>query len=94
MKESYRDTGYCFVETTGSSILTDDSIEFIGGVTLQSEPEVIFISDGVSLPEDMPEYRDAETLKSIRAGKIVLFQNSRLEKLKEKYGLIEEYNIG
>jgi len=92
VEESYRGTGYCFVETTGPSIITDDSIEYVGGITLDSEPEVIFISDGESLPENLPEYEDAETMKRIRQGKFVLFKNLKLEYLKARYGLVEEYN--
>ena len=91
VKESYRETGYCFVETTGPSIITDDSIEYVGGIKLESEPEIIFISDGESLPENIPEYKDAETMKRIRQGKFVLFASSRLKDLKERYGLVEVY---
>ena len=90
--ESYRGTGYCFVETTGPAIITDDSIEYVGGIKLDSEPEVILISDGESLQENLREYRDAETMKRMRQGKFVLFRDSKLEALKERYGLIEEYN--
>ena len=92
-EKSYKETGYCFIETTGPSIITDDAIEYVGGLTLNSEPEVISISNGTSLPENLPEYKDAETMKRIRAGKFVLFADSKLEKLREKYGLVEEYNI-
>jgi hypothetical protein len=92
-EESYKGTGYCFVETTGPSIITDNSIEYVGGITLDSQPEVIFISDGESLPEGLQEYKDAETMKRIRQGKFVLFRDLKLEALKERYGLVEEYNI-
>ena len=91
-EESYKGTGYCFVETTGPSIITDDSIEYVGGITLDSQPEVIFISDGESLPGGLQEYRDAETMKRIRQGRFVLFRDLKLEALKERYGLVEEYN--
>lgn len=91
-EESYKGTGYCFVETTGPSIITDDGIEYVGGITLDSQPEVIFISDGESLPEGLQEYKDAETMNRIRQGKFVLFRDLKLEALKERYGLVEEYN--
>ncbi len=91
-EESYKGTGYCFVETTGPSIITDDSIEYVGGITLDSQPEVIFISDGESLPKGLQEYKDAETMKRIRQGRFVLFRDLKLEALKERYGLVEEYN--
>ena len=93
IEESYKETGYCFVETTGPSIITDDSIEYVGGITLDSEPEVILISTGDSLGKGLEEYRDAEEMKAIKKNPFVLFRNSRLEKLKEKYGLAEVYNL-
>jgi len=94
IEESYRETGYCFVETTGPSIITDDSIEYVGGIKLESEPEIIFISDGYSLPKNLREYKDAEIMKRIRQGKFVLFSNSKLMSLREKYGLVEVYYSG
>lgn len=93
-EESYRRTGYCFVETTGPAIISDDSIEYFGGITLQSESDIIFISEGMALPRGLSEYRDAEIMKSIRKGKLFFFKNFEFNKLKEKYGLIEEYNLG
>jgi len=94
IRESYKNTGYCFIETTGPAIITDGSIEYSGGITLNSEPEIIEISEGENLGKNLEEYGDAETLKKIREGKFVLFRNSKLESLREKYGLIEEYNLG
>ncbi|MCX6749376.1 MAG: hypothetical protein NTW17_01360 [Candidatus Pacearchaeota archaeon] len=91
---SYKKTGYCFVETTGSSIISDDSVIYAGGTRLSSEPEIILISAGASLGDDLKEYSDAKTMEKIREGKLIFFKNSKLEKLKERYGLVEEYNIG
>jgi hypothetical protein len=85
-------TGYCFIETTGPAIITDSSIEYVGGIKLLSEPEVFPLSTGASLEGGLYEYRDAKIMKKLREGSIVLFKESRLEKLKQKYGLIEEYN--
>jgi len=93
MEESYWKTGYCFVETTGPAIISDDEIEYVGSVFLESQPEVIPISEGISLPRDLPEYRDAEIMKSIRKRELFLFRNFELNRLKEKYGLVEEYNL-
>jgi hypothetical protein len=94
VEDSYRGTGYCFVETTGPSIITDDSIIYSDGTKLASEPEIILISTGKSLGSSLQEYGDAETMKKIRSGEFMLFRNSKLEKLKERYGLIEQYNLG
>lgn len=98
VEESIDETGYCFVETSGPAIITDNSIEYSGGTILQSEPQVIEISDGISLPKNMYEYRDAETMKKINnqireKGVINLFQKIKLDDLKEKYGLAEVYNL-
>jgi len=93
VENSYREIGYCFVETTGPAIISDDSIEYIGGIKLQSEPEIILISTGDSLGNHLREYKDAKALEKIREGKFVFFADSKLEKLKERYGLVEEYNI-
>lgn len=98
-KYSWKGSGYCFVETTGPSIITDTSIEYIGGLRISSKPEVIFISDGISLGEDLYEYKDAKDLMRIRekmreTGKINYFDIKKLDKLNEKYGLVDEYNAG
>lgn len=97
VKYSLDETGYCFVETTGSSIISDNKIEYVGVGKLFSESEIIFISDGKSLPENMYEYKDAEDLIKLKKvidnnERINLFQYKKLEKLKKKYGLEEFYN--
>ncbi len=97
MEYSLNNLGYCFVETTGGSIITDNGIEYVGVGELFSKPEIIPISDGKSLPEKMYEYEDAKDLERIRKviddnGKINLFQYKKLEELKKKYGLEEFYN--
>ncbi|MEX0932718.1 MAG: hypothetical protein WDZ77_01310 [Candidatus Pacearchaeota archaeon] len=94
-KHSWKETGYCFVETTGPSIITDSSIEYVGGLILQSNPEIILISEGISLESNLYEYTDAETLMKIRDKKrMSYFDKKKLEKLEEKYGLAEEYFSG
>ncbi len=92
-KESYKNTGYCFVETTAPAIISDGSIEYVGGLTLKSQPEVIPISNGISLPYGLPEYRDAKILEAIRENQPLLFTGFELNRLKNKYGLVEEYNL-
>ena len=90
---SLRETGYCFIETTGPSIITDSGIEYVDGTILYSDPEVILISEGISFSENLYEYKDAKDLNKIRNGEFILFKNSRFEELKQKYGLVEEYYI-
>jgi predicted nucleic acid binding AN1-type Zn finger protein len=95
VEESLRNSGYCFVETSGPSILSDSSIEYAGGTTLKSSPEIILISNGISLPSGLDEYSDAELLGDLRnqssLGPINSYKFSQLEK---KYGLSKVYNIG
>ena len=93
ISKGFDDTGYCFIETTGPAILSDDSIEYVGGITLSSEPQIMILSEGDSLGKNLYEYSDAEIMKRLRQWKFVLFRNSNLEKLQEKYGLIEEYYV-
>jgi hypothetical protein len=94
ISESFDKTGYCFVETTGPAILSDDSIEYVDGVTLDSEPQIMELSEGNSLGKNLYEYQDAEMMKRLRQWKFILFRKSKLEKLREKYGLIEQYYVG
>ena len=93
IRKSFDDTGYCFIETTGPAILSDDSIEYIDGITLSSEPQILILSEGDSLGKNLYEYRDAEIMRWLRQGKFVLFAKSKLEKLQKKYDLIEEYYV-
>ncbi len=92
---SVEGTGYCFVETTGPSIISDNSIVFVGGVTLSPSPEIIFISRGISLPGGLYEYDDAKTLEGIRSrGTADSFSSPEYKRLEAKYGLSKVYNIG
>ena len=84
-------TSYCFVETTGPSIITDYENIYLEGVKLTSYPEIMNVSEGNSLGY-MYEYRDANRLKKIRrgiekTGKISLLRQFKLNQIMEKYGL-------
>lgn len=93
-ENSVNNSGYCFVETTGPSIITDDKTEYIGITNhLNSTPEVINISGGASLGNNLYEYKDAKTMIEIRDamikyGEINPLQYWQFNSLKEKYGLI------
>ncbi len=87
-------TGYCFVETSGPSIISDSSIEYSGGIKLSSSPEVILISNGISLPSGLYEYDDAKVMANLRNKKnLWLFSSYTLSQLEKKYGLSKVYNI-
>ena len=88
-------TGFCFIETTARSIINDQSLVYVGGVTLESEPEIFPLSEGISLPRRTKEYRDARTIEKLRNSRFVLLREWRLNRLNERYGLgdIREYNL-
>lgn len=97
LSESLANSGYCFVETTGSSIITNDEIVYVNGLILESEPEVMVISEGNSLDKNMYEYKDADRLieldKKIRkTGRLNPLEWYLFQNLKEKYQLAEYYD--
>ncbi len=100
VKKSLDNTGYCFIETTGPSIITDDKVDYVGLIGLKSDPEIVPISDGLSFGESNKfyEYKDARDLNDIRQemmdeGMINFFQHLQFKGIKKKYGLdsFEEY---
>ncbi len=95
---SLKNTGYCFIETTGSSIITNNQINYIGGIKLMSVPEIMYLSKGYALEENMYEYKDAQTLIKIDKkiediGRLNPLDLYKLNKLKEKYQLAESYDL-
>ena len=94
---SMSNSGYCYIETTGSSIITNNKINFIGGITLKSEPEIMLISKGNALDKNMYEYKDARVLEKIdekikNTGRLNPLEGAKLNELKKKYQLAESYN--
>ncbi len=90
-KYGFGNTSYCFVETTGPAIITDNENTYLEGVKLSTYPEIMNASEGDSL-RYMYEYRDAKRHMEIREklenkGKINVFRNIQLQRLREKYGL-------
>jgi hypothetical protein len=92
VEESYNNTGYCFVETTGPSIISDSGVSygFIGG-GLSGNYEIYLLSDGISLPENIQEYEDAEKIKELREkgkeGEGNIFDSNEADVLNKRYGL-------
>ena len=100
VEKSWRNSGYCFVETSGPAIISDISIPYANGLSLKSEPQVFVLSEGNSLGEDLYEYEDAEKIMDIRKsanGKGFFFNPWKffeLKKLEKKYGLAKRYEVG
>ncbi|MBU2562706.1 MAG: hypothetical protein KKF68_03535 [Nanoarchaeota archaeon] len=95
---SLMETGYCFIETTGPSIITDNEITYSSGEKLFLEPEIIFISEGDSMSDFFYEYPDAQSWKSLRRniekkGKISWYLLPRFKRLENKYGLVGVYPL-
>lgn len=94
---SYRNTGYCFVETTSPSIITDAQGNYVGVGKLSSKPEVIRISDGRSLDSVSEEYNDAREWDRLRekisespGGLLSRYDYHRWKRLVNKYGIETE----
>ncbi|MBR9701923.1 hypothetical protein GOV13_03295 [Candidatus Pacearchaeota archaeon] len=91
---SLGETGYCFIETTGPAIITDNRLDYIGLGKLHSTPKVILISDGKSLGDNLYEYNDADTLTDLRDNGVSMFSEGKLKDIRDKYGLVEVYRAG
>jgi hypothetical protein len=96
--ESWKNSGYCFVETSAPAVISDSEIEYVGGLKIISDPEIMEISDGLSLSGKIPDYGDAKAMMRIRemiadSGKLNVYHQWRYDKLRAKYGLDGEYNL-
>ncbi|HTZ41720.1 MAG TPA: hypothetical protein VMC07_00735 [Candidatus Omnitrophota bacterium] len=94
VENSLGGSGYCFVETSGPAIISDSQIEYSGGIKLTSSPQIILISNGISLPSGLPEYNDAKTLARLRdKASLGPIDSYNFRQLENKYGLSKVYNI-
>lgn len=85
----YRDTGYCFVESTAPTIITYKSGRYVSVGYLNSMPEVVVISDGYTFESVEEEYLDGLMYEKImQMGSVLSSSNyNKWEKLMDKYGL-------
>lgn len=86
---SYRNSGYCFVESTTPNIITDSSGDYVGVGKLKSEPNILKISGGISLDSVSEEYNDAISLNQIYGLGSTLDESNynRWVSLTNKYGI-------
>ena len=90
---SYNGTGYCFVETTAPSIITDSDKEY-EGVGKLSSYELIFICDGLSFDSVSEEYNDSIEyhrlldLADINGGTLSPPNYDKWMNIANKYGLL------
>jgi hypothetical protein len=86
-------SGYCFIETSSATIITDaDSEYYLTSTTLSklpSNPEIIVVSEGSTFSSVSEEYKDAQRLKSIeQMGTTVPYETySDWNALIKKYGI-------
>ena len=90
MEYSYLDSGYCFVETTNPTIVTDSEEEYIGVGKLTSSPEIYAVSDGKSFDSVAEEYNDYHTYKQLLSKGQTLSEADYViwEHITNKYGFI------
>ncbi len=94
VQKSFYGSGYCFIETGGPAIITDYSMEFTQGIILNSTPEILLISRGISLPDNLQEYKDAKTIKGIRERTFLgILSSWKRGGINRKYNLLDVYNL-
>ena len=86
---SYRNSEYCFIESTTPDIITYSDGTYVGAGKLTSTPEIITISDGYSFDSVSEEYEDAQEYKNILNMGRVLSQDyyNRWVSIVNKYGI-------
>jgi hypothetical protein len=90
---SYEDSGYCFIETSAPSIITDSEGDYVGVGKLSSTPDIITISDGKSFDSVSEEYNDAQEWNRINklsessGGYLDSYNYYRWKTLVNKYGI-------
>ncbi len=89
----HENTTYCFIESTAPTIPTYDDGEYVGVGELESEPNIIHISNGTSFESISEEYEDAEEWKRLnelseeRGGILPPQEYNKWIDLRDKYGI-------
>jgi len=95
IEKSYLETGYCFVETTMPSPISFSEGRYLGlsgEGRLMSKPEIILVSEGISLSENLEDYADADSLAKLvdkieNTRKLNYFDKYKMDNLRDKYQL-------
>lgn len=102
IENSLYGSGYCFIEATRPSIITDNSGEYFGIGKLLSKPSIIEINEShliLGLPEGLEEYKDSIKWQKLYSdvshsgGKISNRDYNELNRLMIKYGLSLPKNL-
>jgi len=90
LEYSYKNSGYCFIESTSSTIITDSNADYVNTGKLVSEPKIIEISEGISFDSVSEEFNDLTELTKLNQLKpINLEEYARWKEINKKYGLME-----
>ncbi|MBU2477314.1 hypothetical protein KKG83_07645 [Candidatus Micrarchaeota archaeon] len=65
LEYSYNNSGYCFIESTTPTIITDSKGDYVNIGKLLSEPKIIELSTGSSFDSVSEEYRDLAELTKL-----------------------------
>lgn len=93
MQYSYQNSGYCFVEAAAPTITTDSEGDYVGVGKLQSTPEIIKVSDGISFDSVSEEYNDYQEFVRLNkisessGGYLSAYDYSKWLALVQKYGI-------
>jgi predicted nucleic acid binding AN1-type Zn finger protein len=89
----YRDSGYCFIEATTPSIITDSEGDYVGAGKLTSTPVIYLVSEGVSMDvsqeySDFQEWKRIDTLADNSPSRTINSQDyATWQTLVKKYGI-------
>jgi hypothetical protein len=87
MEYSYRESGYCFVESSTLSIITDSETPYVDIGKIESEAVLISISDGISLNDVSEEYNDLmEIRRLVEKRELIDEEIDQLRELLERNG--------
>jgi 2'-5' RNA ligase/predicted nucleic acid binding AN1-type Zn finger protein len=93
LQYSYENSGYCFIEASAPSIITDAEGDYIGVGKLSSTPDMISISDGKSFDSVSEEYNDVQEWNRINklsessGGYLDSYNYYKWQTLVNKYGI-------
>ena len=85
LQYSYKNTGYCFIESTTPSIITDSNGDYLGAGKLESTPEILKISDGNSFDSVKEEFEDNLQYKKL-FGQATESSYKQWRAIRNKYG--------
>lgn len=86
---SHNGTGYCFIESTQPTIITDYRGEYVGAGKLTSKPIITVINEGLSFDSVAKEYYDSINLNNLLVNGPVLSQRQYAQWL----SIVQEYGM-